>query len=312
MSLAKYLGARLSYAAIVLIVVTFVAFIMIRLVPGDPARKAVGPYASQESVDALRHELGLDQPLLSQAFVFMKDAARFDFGSSITQNATVASLVGPRIVPSLALAGAGLAIALVIATSLALAAARRRDTWIDHAIRGVSSVMLAMPSFWFGLILALVFGYKLGLLPTSGYGYTFGEHVQGLVLPAVTLGVAVAPLMLRTLRSSLLDTFGQDYIEAARARGLSNRRVVWRHALRNSLAATVTVLGVIVGYAVSGAVVIESVFAIPGLGSLLVSSVATRDFPVIQALVVLFGALVVAVSILNDLLYAALDPRVRL
>jgi len=296
----------------VLVVVTIAAFFLIRLVPGDPARVVLGPFASNESVAQLRHQLGLDEPTLSQAFRFLAQAARLDFGRSITQEASVVGLIGPRIAPSMALTVSGLGVALLIAIPLAFAASRRRDGAVDDLVRTLSSIMLAMPTFWFGILLALLIGLKLSVLPTSGYGYTVLDHVRGLILPAVTLGVSVAPLILRTLRSSLIQTSNQDFIEAARARGLSERRILFRHTTRNSVAATITVVGVIAGYLLSGAVVVEAVFSIPGLGTLLVNSVSARDFPVIQGLVIFFGAVVVVVSILNDLVYVALDPRVRL
>jgi len=169
-----------------------------------------------------------------------------------------------------------------------------------------------MPSFWVGLVLALIISLKLGWLPPSGYGTTFLQHVQGLTLPAITVALYLSPLLIRVLRSSLIDTLSSEYVEATRARGLSEPRVLGKHVLRNSLTSTVTLLGLLFAVLLSGTVVVENVFAIPGLGSLLVSSVSARDFPIIQALTLIFGVAVIAVGLLADLVYAAIDPRVRL
>ncbi len=195
---------------------------------------------------------------------------------------------------------------------LAFAAALARDRPRDHAIRLTSTVAFAMPSFWVGLMLALLLSLKLGWLPPSGYGTSFLGHLRGLTLPALTLAISLSPLLIRVLRSSLIDTLGAEYIQAARARGLAERRVLVKHVLRNSLTSAVTLLGLLFAVLLSGAVVIENVFAIPGLGSLLVSSVSARDFPVIQALTLVFGVAVVLAGLLADLVYGAIDPRVRL
>jgi peptide/nickel transport system permease protein len=203
-------------------------------------------------------------------------------------------------------------IAILVAIPLAVVSALRRNRAADHAIRLFSMVTFAMPSFLLGLLLILIFGLNLHLLPTSGYGEGFLGHLRGLSLPAITVGLYLAPILLRTLRVGIIETLGTEFVEAATARGLSRTRIVLKHVLRNSMVSTLTVLGLNIGFLLSGLVIIENVFALPGLGSELVSSIVTRDYPTIQALTLVFGVSVVAINLVTDLLYAALDPRVRL
>jgi peptide/nickel transport system permease protein len=203
-------------------------------------------------------------------------------------------------------------IATVVAVPLGLISALRRNQLPDHMIRLFSTVTFAMPAFWLGLTLILLLSLGTGLFPTSGLGRDAADLPRRMTLPALTVGLFLAPVLLRTLRSSVIETMGMEFVEAARSRGLSERRVVLRHVLRNSLIAMVTVLGVNIGFLLSGAVVVEYVFNLPGLGSLLVASVRARDFPVIQSLTLVFGIGVIVVNLATDLLYARLDPRVRL
>ena len=304
--------SRVAQAIATIVAIAAATFVLIHLVPGDPARISLGPQASQESVDALRHQLGLDEPIGQQLATYLGDLVRLDFGTSIRFKVPVSDLVGPRIGPSLLLIAMSLLIALTISMPLAVIAARRRNRGSDHAIRVFSMVTFAMPSFWLALLLVLAFSLQLGWLPSSGYGSGFTEHVKSLILPAMTVGLFVAPVLLRTMRSSVIETLDEDYVDAARARGLGERRVMARYVVRNSLLSTVTVVGVFVGGLLSTAVVVENVFSIPGLGSLLVDSVSQRDFPTIQGLTVVFGCTVVFINLATDLLYLALDPRVRL
>lgn len=310
--MGRYLIGRALQGLLVLLLVLLGVFLLIRLAPGDPVRIVLGPRAPQSSVDLVRHQVGLDRPLLTQLGDFIGGAAHFDFGESIAQRTAVSTLIGPRIQPSVFLMLYGLLVAVVVAVPLALSSALRKDRLADHIIRGFSTVTLAMPSFWLGILLIYFLALQLGAFPTSGYGEGFSEHVKSLTLPAITLGLSVSPVLLRVLRSSLLDTLGEGYVEAALARGLTERRVVYRHVLRNSLAATITVAGILVGVLLSASVIVENVFGIPGLGSLLVQSVSTRDFPTIQGLTFLFAVVVVVVSVVTDLVYVLLDPRVKL
>ena len=307
-----FLARRAALALPVLVGLLVAAFLLIRFVPGDPAKILLGIRASDEAVAAMRAHLALDDPLPSQFLVFLRGAVVLDFGSSIVHHAPVNSLLGPRILVTGGLLIYATVIAVLIAVPLGLFSALRRNRLPDHLIRLFSMITFAMPAFWLGLVLILLFGLGLGLFPTSGLGRDPLDIPRRLTLPALTIGLYLAPVLLRTLRSSAIETMNLEFVEAARSRGLGERRVVVRHVLRNSLIAMVTLLGVNIGFLLSGAVVVENVFGLPGLGSLLVSSIVARDFPVVQALVLVFGLGVILVNLLTDLAYARLDPRVRL
>ena len=310
--MTAYLARRVLHALLVLLIVTLAAFLLIHLVPGDPVRITLGAHAPPAAVERVRHQLGLDRSLLSQFGSFLGGVVQGDFGTSINLQRPVSAVIGPRIGPSIFLLVYGTVISLLVAVPLGIFSALYRNRPADHGIRVVATVGLAMPSFWFGLLLVEVFSLHLGLLPVSGYGTGFLGHLESLTLPAITIGIYLAPLIIRTLRSSLIETLSADFITSARARGFRETRVIGKHALRNALIATITILAINIGYLISGSVVIENVFGIPGLGSLLVSTIQMRDFPTISALTLLFGALVTLVNLLADLSYALVDPRVRL
>jgi peptide/nickel transport system permease protein len=296
----------------VLIAVTLIAFSLIHLVPGDPARVMLGARATQETVALLREQLGLNKPLATQYINFVLNAARLEFGNSLFLRAPVGPIIADRASNSVSLLLYSIAVSLLIALPLAMLSAVRRNRPEDHVVRLFTTITFAMPAFWTALILVLIFSLRLGLFPTSGLGQGFPNLVLSLTLPAITIGFYLAPVLLRSLRASLIETLSAEFIEAARARGLSERRVLFKHVLRNSLIAMITVLGVNIGFLISGAVIVENVFAIPGLGSLMVTSVIARDYPVIVALTLVFGVAVVFVNLLVDLSYAVLDPRIRL
>jgi peptide/nickel transport system permease protein len=296
----------------VLFGITLAAFVIIHLVPGEPAKILLGARATPSAVATLNKQLGLDRPLPLQYLNFVTGALTLNFRESITQKTGVGGLLAERIPVTVFLLLYSVVISILVAVPLAVASALRRNRATDHAIRLFSMVTFAMPSFLLGLLLILAFSLNLHLLPTSGYGEGFVGHVRGLTLPAVTVGLYLAPILLRTLRVGIIETLGTEFVEAARARGLSATRIVLKHVLRNSLVSTLTVLGLNIGFLLSGLVIIENVFALPGLGSELVSSIVTRDYPTIQALTLVFGVSVVAINLLTDLLYAVLDPRVRL
>jgi peptide/nickel transport system permease protein len=310
--MAPLLLRRVADSVLVLLGISIAAFLLIHLVPGDPIHVMLGLKATPQAVAALRHELHLDESLPAQYATFVKNAIRFDFGQSISQHVSVSSLVVPRLSPTLLLTVYAVVVSLLVAVPLGVVSALHRNRFLDHAIRLLSMVTFGMPSFWLGLLFVLAFSLRLHWLPSSGYGESALAHLRSLTLPGLTVGLFLAPMLLRTLRSSVLETLSSEFVEAARARGLSERRVVLNHVLRASLISTVTVLGVNVGILLSGTVVVENVFALPGLGGLLVSSVLGRDFPVVQALALLFGVGVIVVNLLTDLLYALLDPRVSL
>ncbi len=310
--MARYIAVRLLQALLTLLIIATLAFALTRLVPGNPARIALGGQASAASVAALEHKLGLDQPLLSQYLEFLGNAAHLEFGESIHSHEPVSTVVGRSVAPSFWLVVYALLISVAVVVPLAMLAAVKRNRPADHLVRLGSTLGYATPAFLSGLLLTLVFSLELGWFPVEGYGEGAAGHLQSLTLPAITVALAFGPLILRTLRAGLIDALGREFVEAARGRGLSSRRVLFRHALRNGMLPALTILGLSVGAILSWAVVVENVFSLPGLGSLLVSSVGYRDYPVIQALVLIFGTCVVLVSLVTDLLYLRVDPRVRL
>jgi peptide/nickel transport system permease protein len=307
-----FLIRRFGASLLVLAVVVTMSFLILRLVPGDPVQLMLGNLATPANVALVRHNLGLDSSLLHQYVSFVPRALRLDFGTSIVRRTPSRTLIVSHLAPSIYLIVYAGLIAVLISIPLGVYSAVKRNRPADHLIRLSSMVVFAMPSFWLGIMLLLFFGLKLGLLPVSGYGSGVLGVLASLTLPALTLGLHLAPPLTRTLRASLLEALDSEYVEALRSYGFSEVRVVVKHALRNSLIAFVTVLSISVGFLISGSVVVENVFQIPGLGSLLVQSVLSRDYPVIQGLVVVFGILVIAINLIADLAYAAIDPRVRL
>jgi peptide/nickel transport system permease protein len=307
-----YIFKRLVQAIPVLLVISLFAFSIIHLIPGDPVRVMLGSRATDETVAMLQAQLGLDKPLSVQFVEFVTRALRLDFGTSLFLRAPVGPIVVERARNSASLIIYAVIVSLLIAVPLAMIAAVRRNRPQDHLVRIFTTIAFAMPAFWTALLLVLVFSLRLNIFPTSGLRDGFPDRMLSLTLPAITVGFYLAPVLLRSLRASLTDTLSADYIEAARARGLSERRVLFKHVLRNSLIVMITVLGVNIGFLISGAVVVENVFSIPGLGSLMVSSIIARDYPVVIALTLVFGVAVVFVNLLVDLSYAVLDPRIRL
>lgn len=307
-----YFVHRLLLALVVIFGLAVATFLIMHLVPGDPVQQTLGNRATAESIATAREQLGLDEPLLAQFWSFISNAATGDLGYSLTLNAPVGEVVGERIAPSVQLIVYGLVVSLVVGLPLAIVAALRPNGVVDHAIRLVTTFAFAMPAFWLGLMLALFFGLWLGWFPVSGYEPGLAGILRTLTLPALTLGLSLATIVVRTLRSGLLEVLETEYIEAARSRGLRERRVIVKHALRNAIMPTLTVLSVNLGFLIGGTVVVEAVFQIPGLGSLLLQSVQRRDYELVQALALLAGTAVVLIALATDLLQAAVDPRVRL
>jgi peptide/nickel transport system permease protein len=308
----KYVGIRLLQAIPVLFFITLASFLLIHLVPGDPARIQLGPKAPVAQVDALRRQLGLDRPLVEQFWTFLTGAVKLNFGESLALHQSVGSVIRSKAGVTVLLMLYSLVVSLILTIPLGILAAVKRDRPVDHTIRVVGMAFFVMPSFWLGLLLALIFGLVLGVLPTGGYEGGFVGAIRSLTLPALALGLVMAPLFLRSLRASVIQTLEKGFVEAARARGFTERRVLFRHVLRNASISTVTLVGLTVGALLSWTIVVENVFAIPGLGPLLVSSVSARDFPMIQGLAVVMAFGVVVINLLTDLAYAAIDPRVRL
>jgi peptide/nickel transport system permease protein len=311
-SLTGYIARRLLHLVPIVLGVTILCFFLIHLVPGDPARTILGNQATDQRVALLRHSWGLDRPLPVQYEKFLARIAHGDLGTSLFYNVSAGHLVLERLPVTLWLIAFGTLLSIAIAVPLALTAATHRDKPSDHVVRAVPLVGLGFPPFWIGIVLLLVFGLHFGrLFPVGGYGNGFFGHVRSMFLPALTVAFAISPILIRSLRASLLEVFESDYITTARSKGLPERRVLAHHALRNAVVSTITVLGVNVGYLVGGTLVIEAVYALPGLGQLMINSINQRDFPVVQAVTLAFAVMVVLVYLLTDVAHALLDPRVR-
>jgi peptide/nickel transport system permease protein len=309
-----YVARRLLALGPVLLIVATVGFFLIHLTPGDPAAVMLGPDATQDDLTNLRRLMGLDRPLLVQLGRWYSRTLRGDLGYSIFLQRPVLQAIVERLEPTLLLTAFSLAIATAIGIPAGVAAAVRRNSWVDQASMGVALFGVSMPNFWLGLNLILIFSVWLGLLPVAGYvpvGQSLAGALRSLVLPAVTLGFSGSALIARMTRSSMLEVLGQDFIRTARAKGNEERRVVFRHALRNAMIPTVTVIGLATGGLLAGAIVTETVFALPGVGRLVISSVLRRDYPVIQGVLMFIAAIYVLVNLLIDVLYVYLDPRVK-
>ena len=306
----RYTIARLLHAVPVVIGVTLFCFLAIQFVPGDPIRIMMHGHVSDAEVAKIYAQLGMDRPLFVQYASFVARAVVGDLGQSIIQHAPVVDLIVEKLAPTLWLLGTGTLLSVIVALPVALIVASRPDKPIDHAVRAASMIGFAMPPFWIGLLLILGFGIGLGWLPISGYGEGAMDHLRHMILPGLTIAFFLTPILVQSLRASMLDVLATDHIEVARARGLPEWRILCKHVLRNALIPTLTVLAVNISWLVSGAVVVESVFALPGLGSLLIRSVGYRDYPLIQGLSLVFAVIVVVVNLLADLSYALVDRRV--
>jgi peptide/nickel transport system permease protein len=301
-----YLIRRVGQSLVVVVGVTLVVFILMRLT-GDPVLLLMPSEASAEQIAALRRQLGLDQPLWVQYIQFVLNAAHGDFGISFRNQQPALGLVLERVPATLELATVAFLLTVLIALPVGIISATHRDTWLDAVGRGLALLGQAVPTFWLGMMLILVFSVNLRWFPPFGAG-----GPQHLVLPGLTLGAYSAAITSRLLRSSLLEVFGTDYLRTARAKGLGERAVVLGHALQNAGLPVVTMLGLQVGTLLGGAVVTEFVFAYPGMGRLVLQAIGNRDYAIVQAFVVLIALIIAGLNILVDLLYAALDPRVRL
>jgi peptide/nickel transport system permease protein len=303
----SYLTSRLFGMLLVLFGVVCLVFLLIHLIPGDPVEMMLGESARPADRTALRAALGLDQPLLVQLGSYLEQLLRLDLGMSLHSQRPISAMLAERLPATAELAAASLLFAVVIALPLGISAATHKDRAMDYGAMGFSLFGVSIPNFWMGPVLVLVFSLGLGWTPVSGR-----SGVGSLILPAVTLGTAMAAILARMVRSSLLEVLHEGYIRTARAKGLSEGRVIWSHAMRNAWLPVVTLLGLQFGALLGGAVITETVFSWPGIGSLLVESIQKRDYPVVQACVLLISFAYVLVNTLTDLIYGWLDPRIRL
>jgi peptide/nickel transport system permease protein len=304
--MVRYLVRRLLLTIPVLLGVATLVFALIHLVPGDPAQSMLGEGASHEEVVELRHRLGLDRPLLTQYGSFLTGLLRGDLGSSFRYGTPVTQEIRDRLFRTMQLAAAAMTVAMVIALPLGIVAAVFRGTAIDHAAMTLALAGISMPNFWLGPLLAILFAVYLGWLPVSGTG-----TIWHLVLPAITLGAALAAILARMTRASVLEELRELYVLAARARGLSRTRAVVRHAFRNSLIPVVTIIGLQFGAVLTGTIITETIFAWPGVGRLLIQAINFRDYPLVQGCILFISVTYVMMNLVTDLTYGLLDPRIR-
>jgi peptide/nickel transport system permease protein len=303
----RYFVRRVLLAVPVLLGVATLVFSLIHLVPGDPAQAMLGDGASPNDIAELRTNLGLDQPLLTQYLTFMRHAVTGDLGRSFRTGQPVTTMIAERVPATAELAIAAMLVAIVIAIPLGVIAAVWRGTAIDYSAMTFALAGVSIPNFWLGPLLAIVFAVELGWLPVSGRG-----TLAHLVLPAISLGLALAAILARMTRASLLDELGELYVRAARARGVSNAASITSHALRNSMIPLLTIIALQFGAVLTGAVITETIFSWPGVGRLLIQSISFRDYPMVQGCILLIAVTYVAVNLVTDLLYGVLDPRIRL
>jgi peptide/nickel transport system permease protein len=306
----SFVGRRLLQLVPVAVGVTIVAFFMIHLIPGDPAQTILGIHATPQRIALLNKQFGLDKPLITQYWLFLGRLLRGNLGQSLIVGGPVSSLLWQRISPTLWLIVYAAVISVIISVPLAMIAATRKDAVRDQLVRAVPLLGLGMPPFWVGFLLIYGFGIKLRWFPVSGYGAGFSGHVRSMFLPSLTVAIALSPVVIRSLRASMLNVLGAEFITTARSKGVPARRLFLRHVLRNAVIPAITVLGINIGFLIGGTVVVETVFAVPGIGQLMINSIFQRDFPVVQGVTLVFAVLVVLVNLLADMAYAALDPRV--
>jgi peptide/nickel transport system permease protein len=306
----SFVGRRVIQSIPVLFGITLVSFFLIHLIPGDPVSAMLGDHYTPKAAAVLRHALGLDKPLWDQYLIFLGNVLHGNLGTSVYYQQPVTQIITERLSATVWLVVYSSILAAIISVPLAVISALRADGVIDQVIRTLFVVAFAMPAFWFGIILILVFSLDLGWFPVSGYGETGLDHLHYLFLPAFTIALAFGSVLIRSLRNSILEVLREDFVRTARAKGLRFRMVIIRHVLRNALLPTVTIFGVNIAFLLGSTVIIENVFAIGGIGQLLVSAILQRDYTVVQGITLVLAVAVVAINLLTDVVYAMLDPRI--
>jgi peptide/nickel transport system permease protein len=309
-----YLLRRVLAAVPVMGVVALFVFLLLRLTPGDPAAILAGDNATPEQLERIRTSLGLNEPLYTQFFTWIGKLLHGDLGVSLISNVPVLKMIGQRIEPSISIAVSTIILAIVIAVPLGVIAAWKQGTWIDRFVMGLSVIGFSVPVFVIGYVLIQIFAIDLHWLPVQGFKSItagFGPFLERIILPTCTLSFIYVALIARMTRAAMLDVLGEDYVRTARAKGISESGVLLRHALRNAAVPVITVIGTGFALLISGVVVTESVFNLPGVGRLTVDAVLARDYPVIQAMILLTSGIYVTVNLLIDVAYTLLDPRIR-
>lgn len=306
-----YLGSRLLQAALAVLSMASILFVLLRLLPGDPALVILGARATPAALAQVRANIGLDRSLPEQYLRFVGGLLQGEFGDSLQYRRPVDGLILERLPPTLSLVVCAALMTVLLSLPLAAIAAARLDSWLDYILRGTQVLVFAMPPFWLALMLIQVVSLNLRWLPVSGWGDSAGDHVRHVLLPSLTVALPFSALISRSLRASILEQAHSDHVRTARAKGLALRAVVLRHILRLALIPAATIFGLQLGVLVGGTVIIESIFAIPGLGQLLITAVSARDYPVVQGVVLLVTLLVTLITLTTDLVAFALDPRGR-
>ncbi|UXN59765.1 ABC transporter permease [Phyllobacterium zundukense] len=310
----SYATKRALVATFTLLVASLVVFTMLEIVPGDPARLMLGMNATEDAVHNLQEQMGLNQPLALRYFSWLGGLLTGDLGRSYTYSVPVFDLIVERVAVSLPLAAISLALSTLVALPVGIFAASKRGKFSDTLAMGVAQVGVAIPNFWFALLLVYLFAVTLRLVPAGGFpgwGAGFGVSLKSLILPSIALALPQAAILARVTRSALLEVLGEDYIRTARAKGLSRRQVLYRHALRNALIPVLTILGLQFAFLLAGTIIIENVFYLPGLGRLVFQAITQRDLIVVEGVVMLLVATLILVNLLVDLSYAIVDPRLR-
>jgi peptide/nickel transport system permease protein len=307
-----YVAKRLLSLIPVLFGISLIVFFLIRLIPGDPAATLLGAHATEQSVAELRSQLGLDLPVWQQYLTFLDHVLHGSLGFSFVYRSPVTELIATSLPVTLWVLASATFFTIVIAVPLAGWGAARRNGVADNVIRAVPVLGLGMPSFWVGIMLILFFGLKLHWFPVAGFGETIPVHLRSIVLPGITVALTLTPILIRSLRASMVEVLASEYIVTASAKGISRTRVLLGHALRNAASSSITVLGVNIAYLTGSTVVVERVFSLPGIGQQMISSILSRDFPTVQGITLVFAVMVVTVNLLTDLAHAAMDPRVKL
>ncbi|MGH2561336.1 MAG: ABC transporter permease [Thermomicrobiales bacterium] len=305
---------RLLQAALLLLLASIVVFLLLRLIPGDPASAVAGPNARPEQLEIVRRDLGLDKPLPVQYGVWIGNVLQGDLGKSFISGFPVSTLIQNRLSATVELAAGGIVLSLLIGFPVGLMTALRRGSWLANAVTGYTALALAIPTFWLGLLLLLLFGLRLGWLPMSGHVSIFEDPLAGLerlILPSITLAVGLSAVLARMLGTALMEVMDNDYVRTARAKGLGGGVVIRRHVLKNALIPVVTVLGIQLGQLLGGAVITEAIFQWPGLGQLIVQAINNRDYSVVQGTMLFLVSVFVLINLLVDLSYGLLDPRIR-
>lgn len=310
----RLIAVRVALIIPLLFGVSLIAFFMLRLLPGDPAQAVLGQYATPELTAQVRHDLGLDQNIVTQYLTWLSGVVRGDFGIDYQSGQQISEVLLSRLPVTIELAILSTVISILVGVPLGVWAAHRRGRMADRLVQVFSAVGIAVPPFWLGIVLILVFSLVLRAFPTSGFvpmTENFGENLRSLVLPAVALAVDRAAVLASMTRSAMIAVLDEDYIRYARAKGIRSYLVIWKHGLRNAGIPVATVIGIQVSHLLGGAVVVEQVFALPGIGQLLVQSMLNRDYPVVQATVLVVAFVAVVANLLTDLLYTVLNPKLR-